>query len=65
MSRPKELEILISEDGDTMHVIAHGFQGKGCEAVVNAFRFGKVVESSPTSEYFQREDQQNELKQGQ
>jgi hypothetical protein len=65
MSGPKELEILISEDGETMHVIAHNFQGKGCEAVVNAFRFGNVVESSPTSEYFQREDQHNILKQGQ
>ena len=65
MPGPKELEILISEDGETMHVIAHNFQGRGCKAVVDAFRFGKVVESSPTSEYFQREDQQNELKQGQ
>lgn len=64
MPRPKELEILISEDGETMHVIAHNFHGRGCEAVVNAFRFGKVVESSPTSEYFQREDEKNELKQG-
>lgn len=64
MPGPKELEILISEDGETMHVIAHNFHGKGCEAVVNAFQFGKVVQSAPTSEYFQRDDQHNTLEQG-
>lgn len=65
MQKPKELEILISEDGETMHVVAHNFHGKGCEALVNAFRCGNVIEASPTSEYFQQDDQQKKLQQGQ
>ena len=65
MAKPKEIEILISEDGETMIVTASNFKGKGCEAIVNAFRFGQVVESGPTAEYYQQEEQRNQLSQGQ
>ena len=65
MKKPTVIEVLISENGDTMEVTAHGFKGKGCEALVNAFRFGQVTESGRTAEYYQREDEQQQLKQGQ
>lgn len=61
MKKPKEIEILISQDGETMEVIAHGFQGKGCEALVNAFKFGEVTASGPTEEYYQQEEKQRKL----
>jgi hypothetical protein len=65
METPKEIEILISADGETMQVRAHGFQGQGCEALVNAFKFGKVIESGPTAEYYQQESEHEVLKEGQ
>ncbi len=64
MAKPKVLEILISSDGERMIVTAHNFKGKGCEAAVNAFRFGQVTKAGPTAEYYQREDQETSLKQG-
>ena len=63
--KPKEIKILISADGETMEVTAHNFKGKGCEALVNAFRFGRVTDSGPTSEYYQQEKQLKPLTQGQ
>jgi Protein of unknown function (DUF2997) len=65
MTKRKEIEILISEDGETMEVTAHNFKGKGCEALVNAFRFGQVTESGPTPEYYQQENQTKPVTQGQ
>ena len=65
MKKVKEIEVLISADGESMEVIAHGFQGKGCEALVNAFRSGHVTESGPTAEYYQSEKQQKTVQQGQ
>ncbi len=65
MTKRKRIEILISEDGEKMEVTAHNFKGKGCEALVNAFKFGQVIESGPTSEYYQQENQPKPLTQGQ
>jgi hypothetical protein len=64
MKKPQEIEILISADGETMEVRAHGFQGKGCEALVNAFRFGQVTESGRTAEYYQQATDEKHLTQG-
>ena len=60
MSNPKKLEILVSEDGQEMHVIAHNFNGRGCEQVADAFRLGDVVEFSPTAEYSQQEQDERQ-----
>ena len=65
MSKPKKIEILISENGDQMQVIAHNFQGQGCQAVADAFRFGNVVECAPTAEFYETSDQNNSQTQGQ
>jgi hypothetical protein len=54
---PKKIEFLISENGEEMHVIAHNFNGRGCEEVADAFRLGNVVECSPTAEYYQSDNQ--------
>lgn len=66
MAKPKTLEILISADGERMIVTAHNFHGKGCEAAVRAFSGGgEVLESGPTRDYYQREEQEKHLPQGQ
>lgn len=65
MAKPQALEILISADGERMIVTAHNFKGKGCEAAVKAFCSGEVIEAGPTAEYYQREDQEQYLTQGQ
>jgi hypothetical protein len=64
MNKQQEIEILISADGETMEVRAHGFQGKGCEALVNAFRFGQVTESGRTAEYYKQATADKHLTQG-
>ena len=64
MKKQQEIEILISADGETMEVRAHGFQGKGCEALVNAFKFGQVTESGRTAEYYQQASEHKHLTQG-
>ena len=56
----QEIEILISEDGHEMKVLAHNFAGNGCEALVRAFEAGTVTESGPTEDYF-RQTQSNSL----
>ncbi len=66
MAKPKMLEILISADGERMLVTAHNFKGKGCEAAVRAFSSGgEVLETRPTAEYYQREEQEKHVTQGQ
>lgn len=65
MAGPKKLEILISEEGNEMRVIAHNFQGKGCEAVVREFASGTTIEAGPTAEYFQTTEHAQTLKQDQ
>jgi hypothetical protein len=47
-----------------MTITAHNFQGKGCEAAVREFSSGEVIEARPTKEYYQREEQEQHLKQG-
>lgn len=65
MAKPKMLEILISADGERRIITAHNFKGKGCEAAVQAFSSGgEVLESRPTSEYYQREEQEKHQTQG-
>jgi hypothetical protein len=64
MSKPRKIEFLISENGEEMHVIAHNFNGRGCEEVAAALRLGNVVECSPTADYYQSDDQSSLEKQG-
>lgn len=59
----EEIEILISEDGREMKVVAHDFHGQGCEALVRAFECGTVTESGPTSDYFRQHTQKHTLRQ--
>jgi len=59
-----EIEVLISEDGLEMKVIAHNFQGNGCEALVRAFQSGTITASSPTSDFFKQQTLKNTLRQG-
>ena len=66
MAKPKMLEILISADGERMLITAHNFKGKGCEAAVKAFSSGgEVIAAGPTAEYYQREEQDKHITQGQ
>lgn len=66
MAKPQMLEILISADGERMVIKAHNFKGKGCEVAVKAFSSGgEVIKSGPTAEYYQREEQDQHINQGQ
>jgi hypothetical protein len=66
MAKPEVLEILISADGERMLITAHNFKGRGCEAAVKAFSSGgEILQSGPTAEYYQREDQEKHTTQRQ
>jgi hypothetical protein len=48
-----------------MKVVAHNFQGKGCEALVRAFQSGNVTASGPTADFFKQQTQKTKVRQGQ
>ena len=61
----QEIEILLAEDGSEMKVVAHNFQGKGCEALVRAFQSGTVTASGPTADFFKQQTQKTRVRQSQ
>lgn len=63
MSQPKQIEILISEDGSNMQVLAHNFHGRGCQEVAEALQTGTMVELLPTAEYYEATKQDELQKQ--
>lgn len=60
----KIITIEIDETGETS-VDLNGFHGKGCQAVIDAFRAGDTVKSTRTKpEYSIEQKQQHVQKQG-
>ena len=65
MSQAKKIEILISEDGSSMQVVARNFHGRGCQEVAEAMQMGTVVELAPTAEYYENAENKIPQPQGQ